>query len=173
MILVYLKWIEDRQSIKPHLCPYTDSHAQRRLTKAVYIIEKKGFCFFSHSLFMSDSSLGLHAHYYVAGKKKKRSNRFDNSTENTRDCVENKLNMITKTAPPIPLVARIDGATYVWGRCEAMEGWGVGGVRQQLWFPSISFLGGLPGQMGWHDVTCVKCNCLLPVFYLTLFKCAV
>lgn len=37
-----------------------------------------------------------------------------------------------------------------------------GGMRQQLWFPSISFLGGLPGQMGRHDVTCVKRECLYP-----------
>lgn len=79
-----------------------------------------------------------------------RSNLFDSSTVNTSDCVEKKLNMITKTASP--------------HLCSSTRGEGGGGVRQQLWFPSISFLGGLPGQMGQPDVTCVKRECL----YLTV-----
>lgn len=83
-----------------------------------------------------------------SGKLKIRSNLFDSSTVNTSDCVENKLNMITKTASP--------------HLCSSTGVRGGGGVRQQLWFPSISFLGGLPGQMGQPDVTCVKRECLYP-----------
>lgn len=44
--------------------------------------------------------------------QQKRSKTFDNSAENTRDTVGNKLNMITKTVLP-PHVDWIDGVMPV------------------------------------------------------------
>lgn len=91
------------------------------------------------------------------------SSPLDNSAKNTRDTLENKLNMITKTAPPIGGSEGQANVCLSASHAHSEER----GRDSSCDFPQFLFPGRLPGQMARLAVTCVKCYCRSSVFYLS------
>lgn len=104
---------------------------------------------------------------YCTMCNKRHETTFYNSHRNSRDTEGNKLNT-TKMVLSTTWLGRTDGVKSVCGGARHRER--RESARQQLWFPSISVLGGQPGQMALHSETYVKCYSRSPMVYLRILS---